>query len=115
MDGAGIAMLSIGAVVLFLGIFIFVNLFSRGTGKADDSNASGASSDPRRGTKDGNVEIIAEAVEAVLEIATADDGGGSSGVTFGCCCGGGGAGDGGGGCGGGDGGGGGCGGGGGGG
>ncbi|PKI72220.1 hypothetical protein CRG98_007418 [Punica granatum] len=107
MDGAGIALLSLGSVVLLLVIFIFVNLVCHKTGKPNDAAASRAlqaSSDSRKGTKDGNMEVLGEMGEAVIEIATtlADDHHGSS-VTFGCCGGSGGDG-GGGGCGGGDGG-----------
>ncbi|OWM67178.1 hypothetical protein CDL15_Pgr000630 [Punica granatum] len=101
MDGTGIALLSIGAVVSLLGILIFVNLVFYRTGEANDAAAAGASSDPSGGTKDGNMEVMGKLGEAIVEIAaiSAEDRHGSS-ITVGCCCGGGGGVGGGGGCGG---------------
>ncbi|OWM67176.1 hypothetical protein CDL15_Pgr000628 [Punica granatum] len=89
MDGTGIALIIVGMILLFIGIVICN--FLVGTEEADDATAAAASSDPHKGTKDGDMKVMANPGEVVVEMASAinDVARANDSVTVGCCCGGG--------------------------
>ncbi|OWM67174.1 hypothetical protein CDL15_Pgr000626 [Punica granatum] len=74
MDGAGIALIIFGSIVLLILVAICNYMVEKGA--ADGDAAAVASSDPRRGAKDGGVEVVVDAGKV-------------DSVTVGCCCGGG--------------------------
>ncbi|OWM67180.1 hypothetical protein CDL15_Pgr000632 [Punica granatum] len=92
MDGTGIASIIIGMVpvLFFVGVAIY-NCLAGTIEEANDAAAVAASSDPHKGTKDGDMEVMVNPGEVVVEMATIinDVPRATESSTVGCCCGGG--------------------------